>query len=135
MKITIQTIPQKNQRYDTVGDWEFDSPFSDSIQLQIRVSDLGDWRMETLAAVHELVEALLCRDQGITTAQVDAFDSSWLHGDTANAKTDEPGDHPEAPYRREHCFASAVERMLAAAMGVSWAEYEKRVEEVSSALP
>ena len=41
---------------------------------------------------------------------------------------DEPGDDPTAPYHREHCFATAVERMLIAALGVSWADYDQAVE-------
>jgi hypothetical protein len=116
MKITITTIPHAAQRYDTVGDWTW----HDDDTLAINVSHLGDRRYEALVAVHELVEALLCRQHGITTAQVDAFDVAF-EGDG------EPGCAPDCPYRREHTEATVVEMHLAVAMGVDWNEYDAAV--------
>jgi hypothetical protein len=92
---------------------------------------MGDWRKEAAVAVHELVEAILCRNDGVSEAAVDAFDIEYERdrppfgtpGDFGEA-----GDSPHAPYHRQHCFATAVERMLIAALGVPWAEYEKAVE-------
>lgn len=120
MRITIETIPHAEQRLSGVGDWIVDSAGN----IAIRVSDLGDWRYDAAVAVHELVEALLCRNAGVTTAEVDAFDIEWM----PNPKADEPGDDPAAPYTRQHCFATAVERMLVAAMGLAWSEYADAVE-------
>lgn len=40
----------------------------------------------------------------------------------------EPGDSPVAPYHREHCLATAVERMLCAELDLAWAQYEEAVE-------
>ena len=118
MKITIETIPHSEQRYPTAGDWMFDND-----HLVIRVSELGDWRYSMAVGIHEAVEALLCRNDGVDGRDVDAFDFAYqeLHHM-------EPGDDPTAPYHRQHCFATAVERMLIAALGVSWAEYEAAVE-------
>ena len=111
--ITIQTIPHAQQRYPTVGDWIW----VDDHNLQIRVSDMGDRRYEALVAAHELVEALLCREHGITTEMVDAFDKAF-EGDG------EPGYAPDCPYRREHTAATGIEMQLASAMGVEWIEYD-----------
>lgn len=124
MKITIETIPHEQQRYPTVGDWQYD----ESGNLTIRVSQLSDWRREALIAVHELVEVILCKGVGLSQEAVDAFDIAF-EKKRAPDDDSEPGDNPNAPYRRQHCFATAVERMLCAELGVSWEEYE---EELSS---
>jgi len=75
MKIVIETIPHNDHRYDTVGDWYYDK---DEV-LQIRVSNLYDWRKEALIAVHELVEALMCKSSGVSQWQVDSFDKKFFH--------------------------------------------------------
>ncbi len=118
MKITIETIPHGQQRYETVGDWQWVDG-----DLVVYVSEMGNWGYEAVVAVHEAVEAVLCRAAGVTGDAVDAFDLSHLgHRDY------EPGDDVGAPYREQHCFATAVERMLIAALGVPWAEYDAAVE-------
>jgi hypothetical protein len=60
MKIVIETIPHLDQRYKTCGDW-----FYEGEDLHIKVSDLKDWKKEATIAVHELVEAILCKQQCI----------------------------------------------------------------------
>ena len=60
MRIQIETVPHAQQRYETTGDWWWDPDDT----LQMRVSALADWRHSVLIAVHELVEALLCKAQG-----------------------------------------------------------------------
>lgn len=122
MNINIQVIPHENQRYETVGDWFYD----EKGDLQIRVSKLSDWRHEVLIAVHELVEVLICKYEGITAESVDRFDMDFeehRHPDDES----EPGDDPRAPYVREHCLATGVERILAMVLGVNWKTYEKEV--------
>ena len=120
MKITIETIPHGDQRYPTAGDWVWIAPG----ELSIRVSDMGNVRYEAAIGLHELVEAILCYDAQIPQEAVDTFDA--LHAKELRAG--EPGDDPGAPYREQHCFATAVERMLIAALGVPWAEYDAAVE-------
>lgn len=119
MDIVIRTIPHTDQRYDTVGDWWFEGD-----TLQVRVSAMDDWKAEGLVAHHELTEALLCKARGITADQVDEFDKAF---NKQTAWGQEPGDHPDAPYRREHFFATTVERMLSAELGVDWFEYDDKV--------
>src|SRR6516165_10297182 len=97
MKITIEVIPHKAQRYPTVGDWWFDK----NGDLEIRVSALSDWRLESLIAVHELWEVLLCKHTGITEASVTEFDVEFEKR-RAPGDDSEPGDSPKAPYRSEH---------------------------------
>lgn len=109
--------------------------------LHIKVSNLTDWRREFLIVVHELCEVGLCVNEGVSQATVDAFDMGFekereatvdnpktTPEDAVLASIAEPGDSTLAPYRKQHCFATAVERMLAAALDVSWSEYETELE-------
>ncbi|HZZ98730.1 MAG TPA: hypothetical protein VFG51_02235 [Candidatus Saccharimonadia bacterium] len=166
MRIVIETIKHENQRYPTVGDWLYDytyfcntcsqsliTPHIEDVKcvrcktsmclinttLSIRVSELGDWRREALVAVHELVEVLLCKHDGVEQASIDKFDIAFEEKraadlDTANPDEQklllmlEPGDDPGAPYRKQHSFASGIERLLAAALDVEWMPYVEQVE-------
>jgi len=125
MKITIETIPHDQQRYPTVGDWQWTDPET----LVIRVSQLSDWRREVLIAVHELVEVLMCKYDGVTQEAVDEFDKDF-EKKRLDGNVDEPGDHPDAPYRIQHFTATTIERILAQALGVDWQEYEKEIYEL-----
>ena len=120
---SIAQVPHGKQRYETVGDWIPGKP------AQIRVSKMRDQRYVFLVALHEMIEYELCKMHGITDREVVAFDTNFeaerlmnLHPMDA-----EPGDHPKAPYKEEHVFATAIERMVAQKMGVSWSDYEKTV--------
>jgi hypothetical protein len=123
MRITIETIAHEQQRYQTCGDWYYD----DEGNLTIRVSQLSDWRREALIAVHELVEVLLCKHDGVTQESVDIFDKQF-EATRAPDNFDEPGDDPSAPYVKQHCVATGIERLLAAQLGVNWKEYEKELD-------
>lgn len=127
MNINIKTIPHKEHRYPTVGDWWFEKDGT----LQIRVSKLGNWRYEALIVVHELVEVLICKHARVTQKQVDKFDMMFenereqgLHGD------EEPGDDPDAPYKFQHGIATGVERILAVMLGVCWRKYEMAINKL-----
>jgi len=116
MKINIETIPQKDHRPEagpTVGDYWVDKDGS----IQIRISEMKSADYEVLVLMHELTELFLCAHNGVRFEDIDKFDSE-------NPDLDYPGDEPLAPYQNEHNFATAVERMLCAAMGVKWQEYD-----------
>jgi len=143
LAIQIEQIPNNEQRYPTVGDWYFtqvtpageanlppNAPLKTLISspdtlviLHIKVSALPDWKHTMLIAVHELVEVLLCINDGVTQDMVDRFDIQYEELRKAGDES-EPGDAVLAPYRNQHCYATAVERMLCAAFGLPWAEYE-----------
>ena len=123
MNIHIKTIPHKQQRYETVGDWFYDEHGN----LQIRVSEMPDARFEQLVAVHELLEALECDEHGVEQEAVDSFDTQYER-DRQAGDTSEPGDSHMAPYYEEHQFATGVERLFAQRLGVNWQDYEKAVK-------
>jgi hypothetical protein len=112
MRVVIETIPHKEQRYDTCGDWLFDGD-----TLKIFVSKTKDWRYSFLVAVHELIEVGLCKQAGITQQAVDKFDMNFKG-------KGEPGDDPKAPYRIQHAVATAIERDVALELDVDWQKYE-----------
>lgn len=121
MNIIIKTIPESEQRPEVSGcDWFYDEVGD----LQVRVSPLRDWRREALLGIHEAVEAILCKHNRVKQKDVDKFDLEFdkTHRDDLAA-----GDDPMAPYVREHCFATAVERMLCAELDVSWQGYEEEL--------
>lgn len=123
MRIIIETIAHKDQRYPTVGDWAFDTDGT----LHIKVSNMGNSNHEILVAIHELVEAALCTKRGITDEVVTAFDEQF---EIARSPEDmsEPGDHPLSPYRQEHCIATAVERLMCAELGIPWFDYDQAIQ-------
>jgi hypothetical protein len=125
MNVKIEVIDHKDQNYSTCGDWRFD----ENGDLVIKVSKLSDWRREMLVAIHELAEVLLCKHRVITTASVDAFDKAF-EAARAPDNEDEPGDDPAAPYVKEHCIATGIERIMAAELGVSWKEYEEELSKL-----
>lgn len=153
MQIGIRTIPHDTQRYPTTGDWEFQRTGTRAprvIALHISVSEMGDERFEEAIGIHELIEALLCKHQGIDEDEVNDFDRCYelaREGLTGNPTREtalagqrlkkfygcgckitaesEPGDDAHAPYYHQHQLATSVERMYLAEVGASWNEYEK----------
>jgi hypothetical protein len=121
MKILIETIPHSEQPYPTCGDFREESGV-----LHIRVSkEIGE-DSALLVAVHELIEASLCKKRGISTESVDDFDMAY-EKTRPEGDDSEPGDSPDAPYRKEHFFATNIERLMAEQMGVDWAEHDERI--------
>ena len=121
MRIVIESIPHDQQRYPTVGDWQFEEDGTLRVYVSHTTPDF-----DFLVGIHEAVEAWLCRKQGITDDDVTAFDEAY-EAARKDGDTSEPGDQPDAPYRREHRFASSVERRRALEMHIDWIEYERRL--------
>lgn len=120
LRYLVLTIPHSWQEYDTCGNWKF----TKSGVLIVLVSDLEDELSEFLVALHEIIEATLCKHRGISEKKITDFDLWWdKHFDKG-----ESGFHPKAPYRKEHAFATKMEKMLAKELGVNWKKYDKEVE-------
>jgi hypothetical protein len=120
MKIIIDIIPHEQQRYPTVGDWQYGEDNS----IYIKVSDTFNWQFNALVGIHELIEAMLCKNRGIREEEVTEFDIEFEDTRESNTSS-EPGDHPEAPYHNEHVFAMCLERLLAHELRVNWEQYEE----------
>lgn len=128
MDIKVKIIPHKDQRYETCGDW-----YEESGTFIITVSDTKKLEYNALIAIHEIIEAMLCKNAGISERVVTNFDKDFeqirvlnqLNSDKID--TSEPGDDPKAPYRKQHLIATGIEKILAAEMSIDWQEYEKTV--------
>lgn len=121
LNIQIRTINDTDQRYDTVGDYQTD----ESGKNEIVVSKMPDERFEFLIALHELIESRLCKERGITDEVIDAFDMEYEKNRQPGDTDSEPGDQLDAPYHKEHTFATKIEKMTAEELGVDWDEYSK----------
>lgn len=124
--INLRTIKHEDQRYNTVGDWQMNKETGD---ILITTSKMGDWRKEVCVHIHEFVESMLCLARNIREEDVDKFDMEYeknrLSGDIS-----EPGNHPDAPYFKEHQVATRIEQILAAELGVDWHDYEKTINDL-----
>jgi hypothetical protein len=116
MKITSKTIEHSQQRYDTIGDWRIDRKGN----IHVKVSKVHNDDFEFLISIHEQIEAFFCQKHGISGKEVDAFDLTF-RGEG------EPGDDRKAPYHKEHVFATKVEKMLAAELGIEWNAYDEYI--------
>ncbi|MBV8844152.1 MAG: hypothetical protein JO307_15195 [Bryobacterales bacterium] len=123
MHINIETIPHEMQRYPTVGDY-----WQEGNIEQVRVSAMKDWRYEVLVTIHELIEMALTRQHGVSEGAITEFDIKFETERLEGLRFGEPGDDPDAPYRREHMFATKLERLLAAELDVDWDQYELYVD-------
>lgn len=124
MKITLKTIPHNEQRYETVGDY-----FEENGETTILCSELKDERYEFLVLIHELVESFICKQRGISEPDIMAFDIEF-EKNRKEGDESEPGDDINAPYRKEHFFATNIEWAVAHELGVDWAEYERTLIEL-----
>ena len=127
MNIKMTTIPHLNQRYETVGDWVFNGD-----DLNITVSDMGNAKYEFLVSIHEMIEAVLCKDRGISEESVSAFDMKFESNRIQYQWPDylEPGADPTAPYYKEHLVAEIIERLLAKELNIDWEKYSQAVAEL-----
>ena len=121
MNICIKVIPESQHRKEVSGaDWFFDAKGD----LQVRISPMSDQRYEAALMLHDVFEAILCRFSGVTVESVDRFDQKYYetHSDDLDA-----GDERDCPYRLEHMYATAAERIFAGAVGICWADYDREL--------
>lgn len=132
MDITIKTIPHKEQRYPTLGDYWRD----ENGRQQVRISDIGNDDHAFLIAIHELVEWYLTEKRGIKEEDIKAFDEQFEHERTQGLHTmdQEAGFDPRAPYVKEHAFATNIERQLAQELGIEWDSYWHQISEFFAKL-
>lgn len=124
--IEIKTIPHKEQRYPTVGDYfeEENEP------LQFRISELDNADYEFLVLIHEMIEHHLIHKRGITIEDIDTYDKRFemLRETFPNIiGYQEPGNMSSAPYHAEHVFATLIEKIIAKELDVDWEEYDRVV--------
>ena len=118
-EIKIKVIPHGEQR---LRNGDIADYYKDNNDYIIAVSDLGNPDYNFLVQLHEFIELHMILRNGIKIEDIDKWDCE--HPETM-------GDDPFAPYKREHFFATMIERLVADRIGVSWSEYEKCIESLS----
>ena len=121
LNIEIKTIPDKEHRYDTVGDY-----WKKGDKDEIRISEMGNRQYEFFVAIHEMIEQFLCENKGITDEEITKFDIEYEKkrkvGDAS-----EPGDDIYCPCHREHVFATKIERLMAEESNIDWDKYNNYI--------
>lgn len=118
-RIVVEFVPQSRQTYSTLGDYgETDH------NVWFRITSFPDKPAYSIAVLlHEILEFYRNQQLGIPVSAVDAFDHS-------HPELDDPGLSPEAPYRKTHMEADAIERLAILFFGEDWVEYEKAAEAI-----
>jgi hypothetical protein len=126
-KINIEIVPLKKQRYETLGDYYFKKGI-----LEFKITDTGNPLYNKLILIHELVEQTLTEALGIKEEQILRHDLQFekLLKDGKVGFDDEPGDHKNSPYRKEHVIAEVVERLMINHLNLSWKNYDKEIYKV-----
>ncbi len=125
MKIIIETIPHKSQRYPTVGDYWKDKKGV----YHITVSDTGVDVYNKMIAIHELVEMVMVEWKGIPEWMITEFDKKFEEK-RKKGNIDEPGFDPKAPYKNEHAIAAAVELIMCGHLNLSFKDYDDKVNKM-----
>lgn len=122
MRIEIKTVDPSAMRYPTAGDWEW---LPDGA-LMLTVPEYGGNDVSVLlVAIHEMIEAYLCKRDGVTDEMV----TKW---DTDNPLLEEPGDDLAAPYHKQHVIAMAIEKECATATRTDWKAHDNWVFNVGN---
>jgi hypothetical protein len=123
--ITIEFIPQYDQRFTTQGDW-----WETADTLQVRVTQCDDWRYQVPVLMHELIEFFWCKAHGVTTEECDAFDVLFEqeYEDGKWNRTVEAGFDRRCPYRGGHKWGHKFERLTCWMLRVSWMKYEEYMD-------
>ena len=117
-------LPPSDLPYPTAGNWEITSS-GDIVASCASLPDMDE--SVALVMIHELVEAFICKCNGISEESVTAFDTSHL-------ELNEPGDSPEAPYHSAHFTSMQVEKMICSSIGLSWHKHEENVSKIADAV-
>ena len=118
----VNCVPHRLQRYDTCGDW-----YSISGVQHITISKMDSADKEIETALHEMYEWYLCETEGVAERVVDEWDNS-------HPELDDPGSHPDCPYRSQHLRALKISKIAVEGMGYNWREYCTEFDAASSKL-
>ena len=98
--IRVQFLKPEEMRYDTTDDYVWDQG-----QLLVTIVNRSN-RLDRMAILlHALAEWAVARDEGVSIAQIDAWDFAHLD-------SEEPGELTECPYQWAHRVAVGVEKVF-----------------------
>jgi hypothetical protein len=121
--IIVKTVPNEEIKIRhgfTGADWWWEG---DTLQVRV-AAELTDWRERAALIVHEVAEAIMCNYNGVTVEQVDKFDEKFKGDNEIDINA---GDEPDSPYKLEHTYATAIERILTGVLEVDWKIYDQNL--------
>ena len=124
MKINIETIPHGDQRYPTVGDYWDD----ENGVMQVRVSDMKDWRYEALVIIHELVEMFLTKHRGIRRTRDQRFRHQIRTVARGTARLRRAGRSPARALSQRTFFRDQPGAAFLFRTGLDWFAYDRDVD-------
>jgi len=125
LEIHIKSVDRSKIRNNDVGDYFYDA----NGVLNILVAELGDKKKESLIVMHELWEVLTTEANGVSEKEITDWDAYCEKAKEIGTMNDdiENGFRHDAPYRKQHTQSTGIELLLAAELGVDWAEYENLI--------
>jgi len=129
LKINIRTKPMEKMRIKDVGDYYWTiSPVPEENIWKIVVAEMENPDYEFLIALHEFIESYLLKRRGIDFRVVDEYDEKFEKEKGKSPKNAIAGEQKDCPYRREHIFATKIEKIIAKYLKVNWKKYEKYLD-------
>jgi hypothetical protein len=125
-RITIDFIEQKDQRYETVGDYT-----ETETEINFRITRFDNPIFSQAVTLHEMVEYFRNIQEGITPDDVDAFDLDPVNQARANESPDgELGWLPDCPCHKQHVQADSIERLFVLFSNEDWLAYNEAIEQL-----
>lgn len=111
----------REHRYSSIDEWQEPSIYDTHSKFNFQTADTGNMDYNFLILLHALIEQYLCFKHKITDEQVCEWDMKHTH-------CNDPGNHKEAPYFREHKAAEELEAMMSTYLNVVWSDYGKAID-------
>jgi hypothetical protein len=127
IKTIIKSVYKEAQRYETLGDYYME----DGIRV-FSITKTGNQLYDDLIFIHEFIEEVLTRNNGITEEEILKYDLEFeeriKRGEVdPNA---EPGEQFDSPYKVQHSVAESVERIMLNHLGEDFIKYNETIMKI-----
>jgi len=125
-KWLIRTIPQEFQVFRDVGNYQL----ANKDLIVIFVSEMENPDYEFLVTLHEFIESYLLKRRGIDLKEIDKWENKFEQEkkEGKRPKKAVAGEQKDCPYKKEHAFATKIEKMVAKYLKVNWGQYDKYLD-------
>jgi hypothetical protein len=131
LKINIRTKPIWRTRFKDIGDYYWIvSPVPEENILKIVVAEMENPDYEFLVVLHELIESYLLIKRGVNFKEIEEWENKFEQEkkEGKRPKKAVAGEQKDCPYRKEHAFATKIEKMVAKYLKVNWGQYDKYLD-------
>lgn len=122
LNCVIRVVPAIFQEYPTAGNYQI----SECGTTLIFITEQVNRDYEFLISIHEQIECFLTKLRGIKEKDIMKFDLAYEKKRRVGDNS-EPGDDKSSPYRKEHQFATMIEKIVAHELGIDWNKYESEI--------